>query len=407
MLNNFFRSYGKFDNAISSIVDYKTVSCSTGKNYSDLSEIGYQNNVIVYRCVHIISRAVSSVDWLLKRYNHENVIDESIHYHEILNLLERPNIKQSRTIFMEAAVSQLLLSGNCYINALRDDEGVVKELHLLRPDRVQVIPGENSIPLGYEYSINGKNKTIFKTNEDGFSDILHIKLFSPLNDWYGQSPVEVVMNAIHQHNAITNQNIAFLKNGGRPSGALIYHSTFEPGQREKLKNDLKNVYEGGKNAGKVLLLEGNFEWKEMGLSPKDLDFLSGKEFSAKEIALAFGVPPILIGETKNATFSNYKEARYNFWEETVLPMLNIIAGEFTTWIQYLFNDNEYRLMYDIDSIQALSKRRETEWKKINDATFLTIDEKREALGFSLTQSNNGGIKSEDILSSLNTYARSS
>jgi HK97 family phage portal protein len=330
---------------------------------------------------------VASVSWLLKKYHHEKKVDESLHNHEILDLFERPNSKQSRSSFMEMAVSHLLLSGNCYMQALRDDDNNVKEIHILRPDRVKVVPGDKSTPLGYEYNVGRQHKVFFKADEHGHSDIFHIKLFNPLNDWYGQSPVSVAVNAIRQHNAIASQNISFLENGGRPSGALIYKSGLDTNQKVALRNDIKEAYEGGRNAGKILLLEGDFDWKEMGLSPKDLDFISGKELSAKEIALAFGVPSILIGATSDATFSNYKEARYNFWEETVIPLLNTLSGDITNWFKYLFNTHEYTITYDIDSIQALSKRRESEWNKINDANFLTIDEKREALGYSISKSN--------------------
>lgn len=389
MLSRIFKSYFVNENTISSVVDYKNRDRAFNNEYTDLAEIGYQKNVVVYRSIHLIARAAASVSWLLKKYDKNQKLDESIHCHEILDLFEKPNPRQSRTNFIETAVSHLLLSGNCYIQAIRNDIGKVMELHILRPDRVSIIPGEKSLPLGYEYKV-GKNKVFISANLEGFSDILHMKLFNPLNDWYGQSPVSVAINAIKQHNAIAKQNISFLKNGGRPSGALVYKSSLDGPQRQALRQDIKEAYEGGRNAGKILLLEGEFEWKEMGLSPKDLDFVSGKELSAKEIALAFGVPSILIGATSDATFSNYKEARYNFWEETIIPLLNSLSGEFTNWFSYIFNyknleEETYTLTYDIDSVQALSKRRESEWNKINNASFLTIDEKREALGYSMSQ----------------------
>ncbi len=385
MLSRILKSYFVTDKTISSIVKYHPQDGGQSVEYTDLAKMGYQKNVIVYRCVHIIARAIASVSWLLKEYDAIKKVDESIHNHIILDIFERPNARQSRISFLETAVSHLLLSGNCYIRAIRDEKNEIKELFLLRPDRVVVVPGEKSIPLGYEYHV-GDHKIFFPTDENGFSDILHIKLFHPLNDWYGQSPVSVAVNAIKQHNAIAKQNISFLQNGGRPSGALVYNSNLGQAQRESLRQDIKEAYEGGRNAGKILLLEGDFEWKEMGLSPKDLDFISGKELSAKEIALAFGVPSILIGATSDATFSNYKEARYNFWEETVIPLLNTFSGELTNWFRHLFKNNTYTLTYDIDSIQALSKRRESEWNKINNASFLTMDEKREALGYSISRS---------------------
>ena len=264
--------------------------------------------------------------------------------------------------------------------AERDETGNPKNLYLLRPDRMTIVPGNNGFPLAYQYQIADTKKLFEVNQETGECDILHIKLFNPLDDWYGMSPIEAAMGSINQHNWIAQQNSAFLQNGGRPSGALMYKSSIDPQKRDALKDDLRNLYEGGRNAGKILLLEGNFEWKEMGLSPKDLDFISGKELAAKEIALAFGVPSILIGSMTSATFANYKEARYNFWEETLIPLLNIVAGEFSNWFRGLFDTN-LRLWYDLDSIPALTKKREIEWRKINNADFLTRNEKREAFGY--------------------------
>ncbi|MDR2667231.1 MAG: phage portal protein [Holosporales bacterium] len=382
MLSKFFKNYvyGKVGNSRSTLVSYRTAKLVSSTDYDDLSEIGYKKNVVVYRCVQLIARALASVEWVLQKSSGHEEVDEVLYAHEILDIINKPNSKQYKTTFMEEAVSYLLLSGNCYMMVSRDEDGIPRELYLLRPDRIRIIPSRSALPLGYEYMV-GNSRKLFEVNQEtGECDVLHVKLFNPLDDWYGMSPVEVAMGSINQHNAIAQQNTSFLQNGGRPSGALMYKSTIEPSKREELRENLRNLYEGGRNAGKILLLEGNFEWKEMGLSPKDLDFISGKELAAKEIALAFGIPNILIGCMSSATFSNYKEARYTFWEETLIPLLNIVAGELSNWFEDIFK-TEYRLWYDLDSIPALSKRRETEWKKINNAEFLTKNEKREAFGY--------------------------
>lgn len=374
MFSRFFKNYTDEKNGNSNLVSYRTAMSFSSNSYDDLAEIGYKKNVIVYRCIQLISRALASVEWNLQ--DGDNVI----HDHEILDLMNKPNATQYKTTFIEEAVSYLLLSGNCYIMAEKASDSSPKNLYLLRPDRVKVIPGPSGFPLAYQYQV-ANNKRVFEVDQEtGKSDILHIKLFNPLDDWYGMSPIEAAIGSINQHNSIAQQNTSYLQNGGRPSGALMYKSSIDPQKRSELKENLRNLYEGGRNAGKILLLEGNFEWKEMGLSPKDLDFISGKELSAKEIALAFGVPSILIGSMTSATFSNYKEARYNFWEETLIPLLNIFAGELSNWFQMLFN-TDLKLWYDIDSISALTKKREIEWRKINTADFLTRDEKREAVGY--------------------------
>lgn len=380
MFNKIFRNYFSNNEHQSDLISYKTINTKSSFSYNDLSSTGYKKNVIVFRCITLISRAISSVNWILKSIKGDKEVDEIIYKHKILDIINQPNLLRSKNTFIEEAVSYLLLSGNCYIEVVRDSISNPRELYILRPDRIKVIPGNDAIPHGYEYSVGNTKKFFPVDSETGKSDILHIKLFNPLDDWYGMSPIEVAMSSIQQNNAIALQNTSFLQNGGRPSGALMYKHMLDSNKRNELKHDLKALYEGGRNAGKILLLEGDFQWKEMGLSPKDLDFTAGKELSAKEIALAFGVPPILIGIMNSATFSNYKEARYNFWEETVIPLLNIFTDSLSNWIKQIFETN-LKLEYDLDSIQALSDRREKEWKKINEASFLTDNEKRAAVGY--------------------------
>jgi HK97 family phage portal protein len=214
-------------------------------------------------------------------------------------------------------------------------------------------------------------------------NLLHIKFFNPLNDWYGFGPLQVAIRAIDQHNAMSDHNIAILQNGGRPSGCLMVKNGTEnltDEQREQLRSDIRNAYAGSLNAGKMMVLEGSFEWKEMGLSPKDLDFGVGKNIASREIAQAFGVPPALVGLQNDSTFTSYREARLHLWEDTILPLAEFIRLEFSNWLCHKFND-QVEIMFDLDAVHALMSRREILWNKISNADFLSTDEKRELLGF--------------------------
>ncbi|MBX9976734.1 MAG: phage portal protein, partial [Alphaproteobacteria bacterium] len=167
----------------------------------------------------------------------------------------------------------------------------------------------------------------------------------------------------------------------RPTGALMVKDTnLQPEQRATLREDLRQLYQGGDNAGKIMILEGDFEWKEMGLSPKDLDFIEGKNVSAREIAQAFGVPSILVGIMGDATYANYKEARLHLWEDTVLPLLEFITSELNAWLVPWFGE-DLTLSYNTDAIPALAEKREAHWEKIVNADFLTINEKRQEVGY--------------------------
>ena len=123
--------------------------------------------------------------------------------------------------------------------------------------------------------------------------------FHPLDDHYGLSPLEAAAVAVDTHNAAAKWNKALLDNAARPSGALVYAgpegAVLSDSQFERLKRELEETYQGAVNAGRPLLLEGGLDWKAMSLSPKDMDFMEAKHAAAREIALAFGVPPMLLG----------------------------------------------------------------------------------------------------------------
>lgn len=352
----------------------------TPRAYDKLAEEGYQKNIIVYRCVSLIARGVASVPWQVYKGN------ARMESHPLLNLLQSPNPQQSLSRFMEAITAYLLLAGNVYVEAVMAEEQHPLELYLLRPDRVKIIPGKAGVPEAYEYTLAGRSVQIPVDPLNGKSKVLHMKTFNTLHDWYGMSPIEAAAHSIDQHNAVAGHNLALLQNGGRPSGALQFRpkghgDLLSDEQRERLRQEVIEGIEGTRNSGRILILEGDFDWKEMGLSPKDLDFIEGKYLSAREIAQVYGIPPMLVGVPGDATFSNYKEARYHLWEDTILPHLELIKGELNGWLAPYFGP-DIKLEYDTDSIPALAPKRETLWGKIQKATFLTINEKRSLVGYS-------------------------
>jgi HK97 family phage portal protein len=85
-----------------------------------------------------------------------------------------------------------------------------------------------------------------------------------------------------------------------------------------------------------LLLEGGLDWKPLSLSPKDMDFSEAKSAAAREIALAFGVPPLLLGLPGDNTRANFEEANRAFWRQTVIPLVSRIQKSFAHWMAPAF-----------------------------------------------------------------------
>jgi HK97 family phage portal protein len=198
------------------------------------------------------------------------------------------------------------------------------------------------------------------------------------------SSLEAAAVAVDTHNAAAKWNKALLDNAARPSGALVYSgpegAVLSDNQFERLKRELEDQYQGSVNAGRPLLLEGGLDWKAMSLTPKDMDFLEAKHAAAREIALAFGVPPMLLGIPGDNTYANFQEANRVFWRQTVLPLASRIGTSIAQWLAPQFGDG-LRLVIDTDKIDALAVDRTALWDRLTNAPFLTLNEKREAIGY--------------------------
>ncbi len=303
----------------------------TPNDYASLAREGYQRNAVAYRCVRMIAEAAASAPFAVFV---DGARDDA---HPLAKLIRRPNPEQSGAELMEALYGALQVSGNAYVEATgdADGDGAPDELWALRSDRVKVVPGRSGWPEAWDYCVDGRSVRIGRA-ADGWAPVMHLKLWHPLDDWYGLSPLEAAARGVDAHNAAGAWNKALLDNAARPSGALVYGA--RDGERltndqfEALKAQLDENYAGAANAGRPVLLEGGMDWKPLSLTPAEMDFTAGKHAAAREIALAFGVPPQLLGIPGDATYANYREANAAFWRQTVIPLVRKAAGAMTGWL---------------------------------------------------------------------------
>ena len=349
----------------------------TPRNYAALAAQGYERNVIAYRCVRLAAEAAASAPLGVM----EN--GRPLAEHPLLALLARPNPEQSGAELLESFYGFLQTAGNAYLEAV-SLEGAPRELYVLRPDRMKARMGAAGWPDAYEYAAGGRKVVFQQAQEAGrVSPILHLKLFHPTNDHYGLSPLEAAAASVDLHNAASAWNKSLLDNAARPSGALVYKGpegaeNLNAEQFDRLKSELEDAYQGSANAGRPLVLDGGLEWRSMSLSPADMDFIEAKHAAAREIALAFGVPPMLLGIPGDNTYSNYREANLAFWKQTVLPLVKKTAAALSRWFAPVYP--EASVFCRVSEIEALSVERDAMWARIARADFLSDDEKRCALG---------------------------
>lgn len=341
-----------------------------------LTRTGFLGNPVAFRAVKLIAESAAALPLVVqdagRRYD----------VHPVIALLGRPNPVQGKADFLEAVYGQLLLSGNAFVEAVPGADGAVAELHVLRSDRMSLVPGADGWPVAYDYTVGGRKHRFDMTG--GAQPVCHIRAFHPQDDHYGFSPMQAAAVALDVHSSASKWSKALLDNAARPSGAIVYKGADGQGslaadQYDRLVSEIESHHMGARNAGRPMLLEGGLDWKPMGFSPSDMEFHKTKEAAAREIAVAFGVPPMLLGVPGDATYANYQEANRAFFRLTVLPLAAKVTAALAHWLSG-FGGDPVEVKPDLDQVPALAAERDAQWARVAAADFLTVAEKRVLLG---------------------------
>jgi HK97 family phage portal protein len=346
----------------------------TRRSFPALAQQGFARNPVVHRCVRLIAESAARVPLLVSEDGRR------LSEHPLAALLRRPNPHQSGSELLEAVYAYLQTAGNAYLRAVAPD-GEIKGIFGLRPDRMRAVVGNDGYATAYAYTAGGRTATL-RLDTAPVAEVLHLALFHPLDDHYGLAPLEAAQQSLDLHNAAARWNKALLDNSARPSGALVYsagagHLTED--QFKRLKEELETAFQGSANAGWPMVLEGGLDWKSMSISPKDMDFMEAKHAAAREIALCFGVPPMLLGIPGDNTYANLAEANRSLWRQTIVPLVRRVADDLSFWLAPGFGGRVV-LEPEFEGIEALSEDQASRWARVGAATFLTDAEKREMLG---------------------------
>jgi len=350
-------------------------AAATPHRYGALAHEGYGRNVIVFRAISLVARALSSLPLCLRSGG--QVLDA----HPVLDLLAAPNPRHDRSQLIADLASAYLIAGNAFLLKVGDSSAPPRELWPVRPDTVTVMPGEDGTVAAFVHTVSGRKQEIAPRH------MMHWRTYNPLSQWVGLAPLSAAATAVDAHNAGSRWNLALIQNGGAPSGVLYQDDgdhPLTPEQFQDLKAQVDAGHTGPEAAGRPLLLEGGLKWQAMGMSPKDMDWQDGQHMSAREIALAFGVPPQMMGIPDSQTYSNYAEARLSLWEDTVIPMGRELVSALNSWLLPDFGPG-LQLDLQLDDVPALEPKRQRRFERIAAADFLSDAEKRETLGFAPVQ----------------------
>lgn len=242
--------------------------------------------------------------------------------HDLVKLLDKPNPNQSGFQFRELHATYMKLAGESFWYLVRGRiTGLPKEMHLIRPDLMDVEINDDKIGTVKRYVLNlaDGSKEYFEPEE-----ILHHKYPNPMNPWRGMGVVEAAMTYLQTEEYSSEWTKNSIYNSGRPSGILNLKGKMNDEQFQQLREKFKSEYTGTANAGKTLLLKGfdGIDWAKLGMDLEGVDLQKVKDISREDIMFMFRTSNTIMGITDDVNRANSREMRGVWMENVIKPELD-------------------------------------------------------------------------------------
>ncbi|WPM81617.1 phage portal protein [Brucella pseudintermedia] len=247
----------------------------------------------VYACVRIISGAVATLPLHIKRRVDERTRQDASDTPIWTVLRRRPNRWQTPSQFRRMLQAHLLLRGNAYAMIVRS-RGLVQELIPLHPDRVEVRQTDD---LALEYIYTRQDGRRIRLRQD---EVFHLVGLT-LDGVHGVSAIAYARETIGLSLAMEDHGATTFRNGARVSGVLKHPNKLGPEAVANLKAGLEEFRSGGEQEGKNLILEEGMDYARIAMTAEDAQWIESRKFSRTDIAMFFGVPPHMIGDTEKST----------------------------------------------------------------------------------------------------------
>ena len=339
---------------------------------------GYCKNAYVKRACDIYAVRVSSVDHIVTDQSGNDITDRK----EVpfIKLMENPNPGMTRRDFLYSIGLYLAIYGEAFVYPRRIAMGY-EGLYLIDPRMLTDI--RDTIDFFNPVKYWQCTKNIDGSNQILPEEIIHIKLPDPsMENQRGMSPMRSCAKSIEMQNVIREWNIQVTRNGAKPSVVINSEDYLTEEQMNLLKSDLRSGYQGADNAGNAMLLPKGLTASSLGMTAVEMDYQHGMVMAAREIAISYGIPPEMLADNANKTYSNAQEAAREVVVNTIRPLLDLIYQ--SLWA--FFRDKpiakgigEYT--YDVEQLTDFMGEQSELYTALQQASFLTINDKREKLGY--------------------------
>jgi HK97 family phage portal protein len=328
-------------------------------SYRNNAKYGHIQNPYVYACVNKIQQTVCGIPVFLVQHMPDEKdpskdVEKPVEDPEnpMVKLFMRPNEAKNQNweAWLKERIGHKYYAGEWFTYKNVVSGGEVTELTNLDPSKMDVKLNADKTTIDhYEYTPEG---TAIPYQPDQIS---HVKTWNPLDDWRGLAPVTVARSVIITYDKAKEYNKSLLDNLAIPGGAYSYPGRLSDDQLKRLRQQIHDKYEGPKNAGKWMIMEGGATIQQpTQYTAHDLDFIEGQKMLARDFSIIFQVPSELLNDSTNKTYNNQKEAIGIFYHDCILPLLGEIIAELNEFVVRPY-DQSLELKYDKDGIEALKE----------------------------------------------------
>lgn len=304
-------------------------------------------------------------------------LSEEIENHPILDLLNSPNGYDTQLEFIKKVDLFLELTGDAFILKERNERGIPVALHVLYSQFVTIQESGTGVLQAYNYGVARDGKFEYRYAPE---DIIHVKFFDPNDQWYGISPLQACARSVGLINSMDTYEEALNRNMGIPAGVLRYkNNKIKDEDRQLIETRWQQKFAGVGRSGKVVVTDQDVEYDSIGVTPRDMQFLDGRNWSREEILAAFRLPMAML-LTEGVNRSNMQIAQENYYHWTVLPRQILIADGLTRGLMEgtLAKGNAFLAFEDARPVDVDQDIEKTKLLAANRA--ITVNELRQRLG---------------------------
>lgn len=257
----------------------------------------------------------------------------------------------------------LCLWGEAFWVFEKSGRGAPKEIWWAKPTQMRPVPDAKKYLAGFIYESDGigaGDKIPFRPDE-----VLWLRYPNPLDEYSGLSPLAAARLAADLETGASKSNYNLFRQGLQIGGMVAPKGdmTWTPEQAKDLEELLDRRFRGVDKAHKWAVFRNETMLEQVGVTPKDAEFLGALDWSLDTVARVYGVPSELLNATKR-TYENFPTALRAIWELTLVPESVFLSSEITEQVLPMFRGQADYAEFDPSTIRALRDDQDKLWDRV-------------------------------------------